>query len=454
MFVQHHSYMETAARGYVLHLEGGAVIVPKASAVVAYTPVTKYTSQFPGKEVYEKKDPADPTKLYNSDWDLTGARLINGQEGYDCLFVSNAMNGFYLLIGLGERDPYTRIAVQKRTYVPPRDKIPRKGEPRLPWNRSLKTKYLTPIEICNANGVTITNSYNGRTLMGARGWIPSRTNKSYTAIITPSVTVRDLHVIPNQEYVWPSPKLDTQTGTSTYATNIGAYWVKTDPTWEETVVPSALARDCPPPYNAIPIQSRIRYGYFQHANYGYRPRSSVIEAEKEFAYDQNLHLETSKNPYGYPVLLDTGTPYAEPYSGSWRRSVLWDRPIALLNIKTPALGANGNTGIQPAVAVPLMLYHYPYVDTSGKYHGPIDSDTGRRWAKGLTAITYVTDESLFAHYGALEQASIRMYQTTRPITKYPIYPDAKTNDGKEITLENAIKKVQDDRVKQTAAATN
>lgn len=392
MIDQRHSYMPTRKNGFVLNTNGAVYIIPKPSAIVIYSPVTRYTSHGDGQS--------------GKEWDLTGSQLMKDQAGYDCLIICNAMNGFYMQIGVWERDPYTR---HLKDYKPPRY-----NKPPLPWARSLTTgaASLVPVEIC-CTAAEIPTAFAGRSVDGHEPIYETAEQHTRASMVQcPIWGLINVPVAGVSGYAQKEPSLflglSKYTNTCTYATNIGVKFYGFNGINEKSI-----AYDCPPPYN------QIRYTEFKDENvfhaYSYTSDSCV-----QINSVADLPFETKKINDNKMVIFDTELVYDQRAYVNRVKPLLWDKPAVLLNTKAAATGARDRT-IQPVAVIPLMLYHEGWKDKDGRLNGVIDGRTGRRTARGKTIVTFITNTSITQFYNRNTQTQAVMHQVSRAITKHPIY---------------------------------
>ncbi|MCQ2355409.1 MAG: hypothetical protein MJ014_00050 [Methanocorpusculum sp.] len=403
MIIQVHSYRKTnPVCGFIRNPHGALLILPKASAVEVYSPVTAYTAHYHKDRVYEEV------------WDLTGAQLMRDQAGCECLLISNALNGQYLQIGKWERDPYTR---RNPNYTPPKL-----------WARSIRSAVLKPIEICNT-GLKIPNT---RYISIA----PPLYSGLADADMHTGVTPDDIFSAPLERYtahpaepnyLTEEPTLSLGNtafyNTATYAAELGIYRVR-----DKTLKPTSLSRDCPPPYNRISHLEftdggKLSESYTRKFRKYVQIRDNLIQpfAEENVSQDKMA-----------TVCFDTELNYLndgyEP--ANQVRPVLWDWPIVLMRVVEEYAVPNGKkwkgrkSRVWPVVVVPIMLYHEPYTDSGGKKHGVIDGKTGRRWARGKCLIGFSMDRSVLSQIPAGSRVTFEMIQISHPITSHPIFSAA------------------------------
>lgn len=408
------AYTLRSVEGTINNTDGSLSIIPKSSAAVVYTPVTRILSHWPGKTLYENN--ADPW------WDLTGAQLVSDQDGYECLMVSNAMNGSYTQLGIWARDPAVHkypdeldvestvpLAPREIEYTPPRDRAAAQGETPLTWSIALKSAHLKPVELCGATGIPVRNTYSGytvhtkqrktyhrhaaATVVNAKNYYDATRGLPYERAVT----------TPDTTYLTDWPSLSTQSGkyTATYASSIHITSKSTHP----------VAYYCPSPYNTLPsAEHRTEYDNKFCIDVG---GDTVIIFEL---------TDTNKTPYlaipGDSTIVSTNLQYVNNYNTV--TAVMWDRPVMLgyPNIKP---NATRDANYEPYVFVPVMLYHKG--DETDSANTLIDKNTGRRWMHGRVMILIACDDRVKYNQVQNTEFTPRLYQLTRAITKNPVYPD-------------------------------
>lgn len=116
---------------FAVNTLGMLEIFPKPSGMTVFGHPTMMTTHAV-KDEYIKTGP---------EYDHAGCKLLDHDDGCECIVITNAMRGGYMQIGLQPRDPYTRR--DDPPYVPPNARSP----PR-PWSIRVKEPKLQPVEIC------------------------------------------------------------------------------------------------------------------------------------------------------------------------------------------------------------------------------------------------------------------------------------------------------------------
>lgn len=392
-------------------------IFPKPSGITVYSHPTTMSTHAVRDEFIRD----------GAEYDHTGFKLLEHDDGCECLIISNAMRGGYKQIGLHQRDPYTRR--NKPPYVPPNARNP----PR-PWSVRLTEPRLRPIEICYTRAGMV-NAFLGKAaaikpgegkdvtrnlsaaVVGAPANTPSWLRTNLVRVTEPQNTLHRGSLILN-----PSKRPNTQD----FVCNV------------YMMTPFATERAVDIPFSAkYPSSGMLGDEFIQNYAETPVPESIMFPAqasvflpppirettriyENVFDYEEGQGVVPPRSRASHPVVYlspNCITRYKEWVGQTGERAIPTAREfpmdwlVVVANVSDIPKGAD-DSPYPPVLFVPHILAFHPI--NGGE--GPIDSRTGRRWCNGECLMVYLTTSPVEEMFPSKARVALSLHQISRPIT--------------------------------------
>lgn len=394
-------------------------IFPKPSGITVYSHPTTMSTHAVRDEFISK----------GPEYDHTGFKLLEHDDGCECLIISNAMRGGYKQIGLQPRDPYTRR--NNPAYVPPNARNP----PR-PWSVRLKEPRLRPIEICYTRAGMV-NAFLGKEGDKEQGYGKDVTrNLRAEEVGAPAnivrQKVRDLWRVTQPDHAMTRGNLKIDPSKTPYTQDfvcnvfmvaraqlgggdhppfsvlfpssrvLGDTFIKN---YTKTLAPASIVIPaCPTKFLPSPIRPTTPI-YANVFDYYVPWRESIVD--KTVIY--SLVYLSPDCMTRYDAWINKTSPKSQVIPTACEFPMDWLVVVAQFTEKP--LKAD-NSPYPPVLFVPHILAFHPINGSEG----PIDSRTGRRLCNGECLMAYLTTSPVVKMFPPNTRVALNMYQISRPIT--------------------------------------